>query len=221
MLAMNCPHCNHHLQIPEQYAGQQGKCMRCGQPIVAPVVVPEGASAAQSNDPYGLSDLMNLNIDLDLAPRRPPAPAKAQGSVFSNFFGDKGAVYLLWGLWLGSIVLQFYLGFKATATGDFEDPAAAAAMLPTVGIIMLLQGMLTVLLILDAYQREVGGARLVLWGLLGFLFQIIVIPIYLLSIRADDSVEGSVGRAMAGTALGCVVWFIAAGVAGFLVAAFL
>jgi DNA-directed RNA polymerase subunit RPC12/RpoP len=36
MLSMQCPNCGKQLEIPEQYAGQQGKCTYCGHAITAP-----------------------------------------------------------------------------------------------------------------------------------------------------------------------------------------
>lgn len=36
MIAYTCPHCGKQLEIPEQYAGKQGKCKGCGKLITVP-----------------------------------------------------------------------------------------------------------------------------------------------------------------------------------------
>lgn len=36
MIDVTCPHCNADLKIPDQYAGQKGKCNKCGNEIVVP-----------------------------------------------------------------------------------------------------------------------------------------------------------------------------------------
>jgi len=36
MIAYTCPHCSHRLRIPDRYAGQEGVCAKCKQPIIVP-----------------------------------------------------------------------------------------------------------------------------------------------------------------------------------------
>jgi len=38
LIAFNCPHCGHAMEVEAGYAGQRGACVRCGQPVTAPDV---------------------------------------------------------------------------------------------------------------------------------------------------------------------------------------
>jgi hypothetical protein len=35
-IPFTCPHCGHQTQVPEEYAGQSGPCVKCGQTIAVP-----------------------------------------------------------------------------------------------------------------------------------------------------------------------------------------
>lgn len=37
MISIKCPHCGNTLNIPDQYAGQTGKCKECGNQIIVPI----------------------------------------------------------------------------------------------------------------------------------------------------------------------------------------
>lgn len=38
-ISFTCPHCGHHTQVAEQYAGQSGPCVQCGKVITVPLPV--------------------------------------------------------------------------------------------------------------------------------------------------------------------------------------
>lgn len=40
-MKIKCPHCGQHLEIPEQYAGQSGRCKHCNQTFTAPPKPPK------------------------------------------------------------------------------------------------------------------------------------------------------------------------------------
>jgi hypothetical protein len=67
MLEMDCPYCGKHLQIPPQFAGQQGKCTHCGMAIIAPggedVPPPQGYTG-----PTDLSSLRQTEPPPDVQP---------------------------------------------------------------------------------------------------------------------------------------------------------
>lgn len=71
MISFSCPKCGNLLNIPEQYAGQVGKCNKCGSQVTAP----------QAQADLGLPpDLANLNIDLNSYKVPPAAPRISRGS---------------------------------------------------------------------------------------------------------------------------------------------
>ena len=71
MISFSCPKCGNLLNIPDQYAGQVGKCNKCGSQVTAP----------QAPADLGLPpDLANLNIDLNSYKVPPAAPRISRGS---------------------------------------------------------------------------------------------------------------------------------------------
>jgi len=76
MIELTCPHCRADLKIPDQYAGQNGKCNHCRGKIVVPSLM--STDAKQGIEPIdGLEDApgfpldiaddsLGVNVDLDL-----------------------------------------------------------------------------------------------------------------------------------------------------------
>jgi len=51
MIPMQCPSCGQQLQIPDQYAGQTGKCQHCGAAITVPFASPAEHSQPNHSPP--------------------------------------------------------------------------------------------------------------------------------------------------------------------------
>ncbi len=64
-ISFTCPHCGHHTDVAEQYAGQSGPCSRCGKTITVPSLY--GTPAAFAPPPKQSSRLVTLVIVLAAA----------------------------------------------------------------------------------------------------------------------------------------------------------
>ena len=97
MLTLECPHCNHALQIHEKYAGQRGKCKKCGKGITAP------GGVEDENDPFVATDLASLVVAVDKRDSYQviPAPENVGGSVnvmqIAKSLSDLGKAIILLG----------------------------------------------------------------------------------------------------------------------------
>ena len=99
-----CPGCGTELNVPDEMAGRQGKCPKCGQVMVIPQVAPATAPTPQ-------------------APPPAPAPGPPRGGAYggrrrapaspSGALSDKsqGTAFLLAAFLGGFGVDRFYLGY--------------------------------------------------------------------------------------------------------------
>jgi len=77
-IRLSCPHCNHLLSIPDQYAGAQGKCKFCGKPVVVPRPQSDLTEACGAQEGPGprVSEGQRTEAQDVLAPRDSGIPAE-------------------------------------------------------------------------------------------------------------------------------------------------
>lgn len=102
MISFACPKCGSQLNIPDQYAGQVGKCTTCGSQITAPPL--------PAQEPDFAANLASLDIDLDSYKTPRPAP------VVSRRGSDTDWILIIgWGLF-GLGILTMFTRFWPVAT---------------------------------------------------------------------------------------------------------
>lgn len=74
MIQMTCPHCNGALEIPDQYAGQTGACLKCGARIVVPA-----AGEAPASLPADLASALEASLSRENHRPRPVVTAPGLG----------------------------------------------------------------------------------------------------------------------------------------------
>lgn len=70
MLELPCPACGQVLRIPEQYAGQTGRCRHCGSPIVVPSA--EAGPASNYVEPVTFGHFSRAAEERWVDPTAPP-----------------------------------------------------------------------------------------------------------------------------------------------------
>lgn len=73
MITVTCPSCKHVLRIPDQYAGQLGRCKTCGQSITVPKPAP-----SSDFEPHDFASL-NVSPEPSMPPPIPRASSKKEG----------------------------------------------------------------------------------------------------------------------------------------------
>ena len=87
MIELSCPHCGKTLRIPDQYAGQQGKCNGCGNSILVPSQL---AARIQQAGSYVVPAISKASKWLTDTPS-PVSTSKSSGRESSDY---KSATYV-------------------------------------------------------------------------------------------------------------------------------
>lgn len=53
MIPYDCPHCEHHMELPDEFAGERATCTRCGIPFAVPEGPAEDVNASVWAEVYG------------------------------------------------------------------------------------------------------------------------------------------------------------------------
>lgn len=121
MIEMDCPHCGHHLRIPDKYAGRKGGCVHCkgrfqlpeapqspqfdvtaqgGAPPFQQETIPGDVLPDDEFMPRSLSSLERMDIDAGagLSPAFEKAEQESRARAVETAYGPEGLGCLFWGL---------------------------------------------------------------------------------------------------------------------------